>query len=466
MSVVASNQVEFHPGSIGDFNGRVFYWEGGLYRGVGAGRAEMYRGLFADGTISRLIERKLLVGTEISGLAVEGFELVLSHRAVPVVSYAYEWCAGMLKDAALLTLDLEIELCARGLTLQDAHPWNVLFDGPRPCWVDFGSIVPARGDTLWRAYDEYCHFYLYPLLVMAGGHHRVARRMLADSDDGVLRAEAEALTGQGRARSVLGSVGHKAMALGRRVVPGGIRGMLRNRAADQRAGRDVSAERPEFLRQLREKITGIRVRPPLYSAVHGNGASGQGSMDASRVAAVARALMATRAASVLEVSYESPFYGTLAAKAGARTVAVSVDEAHVEDLYGQARRDGLDVLPLVMDFRAPSPGYGLCGQTSAPATERLGCDLVVALDVTHHLGVRYRLNFDQIARGLATFAAKGVLVDFVEGEHPATRAYWSADFAWYTRENFEAALRRRFGRVEAIAGPPRPTFLCLKEGGR
>src|SRR4051794_39178120 len=151
MTTVPSNQLTFHPASFGDFNGRVFHWDGGLYRGVAASRADLYNKLFDDGTIARLIDRKLLVTTERTPLRVDGFDLVLKHRALPVVSYAYEWSVGMLKDAALLTLDLEIELATSGLTLQDAHPWNVLFDGPTPCWVDFGSIVPATPETNWRA---------------------------------------------------------------------------------------------------------------------------------------------------------------------------------------------------------------------------------------------------------------------------------------------------------------------------
>jgi hypothetical protein len=381
----------------------------------------------------------------------------------------------MLRDAALAVLDLEIELAGAGLTLQDAHPWNVLFDGPTPYWVDFGSIVPARADVLWRAYDEFCNFYLHPLLVMAEGHHRVARRMLTDSDDGVLQAEAVALTGNGRARSVLEGIGQRALAVGKRVVPSGVRGILRGRRADQAAGRDMSGERPAFLRELREKIAVIPTARPRHTVVYANGRSGQDAMDAGRVAAVRRAIEVVRPASAFEVSYESPYYATVAARAGARAVGVGVDEAHADDLYERAKRERLDALSLVMDFRAPSPGYGICGQTSAPATERLRCDLVIAMDVVHHLGVRYRLNFDQIARGLGTFAKAAVLVDFVDGRtHPSTRAYWDGggggdgvhDFGWYTAERFEAALRRRFARVDRVDGAAgAPAFLCLVGGG-
>jgi hypothetical protein len=462
MSTVAASQVQFHPGSFGDFNGRVFHWEGELYRGISAAPAARYRKLFDDGTIVRLIQRNLLVETAVSPLAVEGFDLVLKHRRVPVVSYAYEWCAGMLKDAALLTIDLEIELAARGLTLQDAHPWNVLFDGPRPCWVDFGSIVPDKGDLLWRAYDEFKNFYLHPLLVMAEGHHRVARRMLADSDDGLQEAEAAALTRSGRARSILDGARQRVRAVGRRIIPM-LFGGRASPIIEQR--RDVTKQRPHFLQELRDRVADIPIRPARFSTVHTNGSNGRESLEPDRRAAVERALAEVRPQSVFEVAYEAPFHCTLATTA--RSIAVCVDEGRVERLYQRATAERLNVLPLVMDVRSPSPGYGVCGQTSAPATERLACDLVIALDVLHQLGVKYRLNFDQIARALGTFAKRAVLVDFVDARrHPATKDYWSDDFADYTPANFRAALERAFPRVECLAGTTRPTFLCLKGDGR
>lgn len=452
-----AGQLDFHPLSFGDQNGRVFWHEGRLYRGIAPRLAQFYQGLINNGTVSRLVDGGLLVDTRRSDLKLGGYDLVLEHRAIQFVSYAFEWCALMLQAAAVLTLDLEIELSHLGLTLQDAHPWNVLFDGPRPYWVDFGSIVPAQKNELWRSSDEFCHFYLYPLLVMAEGHQRVARRMLVDSDDGVTRAEAVALTGQSRSRSVLESVGHKAMSLGKAILPRRLRGMMR------RSDRDVSEERPAFLQSLREQITSIRVPSPLHHPLHFNESGEEHGLDKPRRCAVERVIAQIGPASMLEVAYESPFYSLLAARAGVPVVAINVDEMRVKRLFELAQRDRLPVLPLVMDFRSPSPAYGLCGQAAAPASERLACDVAVVLDATHILGVRYRLTFDQLARGLAMFSRRGALVDFVPGDDPQTKAWLeNGDFSWYTAQDLKAALARHFASVEEINPGDRPIFWCSK----
>lgn len=79
----------------------------------------------------------------------------------------------MLKDAALTVLDLLLELAQCGLTLKDSHPWNVLFDAEKPVYVDLTSIVLLDGDS-WGGYDQFCRFYMNPLLLMSLGHERTA----------------------------------------------------------------------------------------------------------------------------------------------------------------------------------------------------------------------------------------------------------------------------------------------------
>src|SRR5215469_6274350 len=132
---VAVEQVTFHPFSNGDWSGRVFSWEGGLYRAISDERASFYKRLLLQGTLRDMMGRRILVETEITDLELDGYALVLKHRIIPFVSHCYEWCGEMLKAAALTVLGLERELLKYRLTLQDMHPYNVLFDGPTPVWV-------------------------------------------------------------------------------------------------------------------------------------------------------------------------------------------------------------------------------------------------------------------------------------------------------------------------------------------
>ena len=104
----------------------------------------------------------------------------------------------MLKDAALTNIRLLTELARYRFTLKDAHPWNILFDAWKPVYVDISSIVSISDNTAWHGYDEFCRFYLYPLMLMAHGQDRIARRLLPELD-GVSKADVSKLT-----RSALG----------------------------------------------------------------------------------------------------------------------------------------------------------------------------------------------------------------------------------------------------------------------
>src|SRR5690606_4079832 len=118
-----------------------------------------------------------LVGTEEVELSVlpsevrealpGGASTLLRHERVPFVSYPYEWTFSMLRDAALLQIDLQLAALDEGLTLKDATPYNVQFRGSQPTFIDLGSFEPLAPGEPWVGYRQFCMLYLYPLLFQA-----------------------------------------------------------------------------------------------------------------------------------------------------------------------------------------------------------------------------------------------------------------------------------------------------------
>src|SRR6185503_3268210 len=199
----SSEEVTFHPHSFADDAGRLFWLNEQLCRGIYPKQAPFFTRLFREGVIQNLIERELLIETEPTDLVVDGFSMVLKHRSIPFISYPQEWCAAMLKDAALTIINLTIELAERNLILKDAHPWNVLFDACKPVYVDVTSIAPQNGESNWRAYDEFCRFCYYPLILMSHGQERIARTLLPEYE-GVTRSDfVTVLRGSGPSRLIL-----------------------------------------------------------------------------------------------------------------------------------------------------------------------------------------------------------------------------------------------------------------------
>ena len=421
-------KMEFHPSSYADPQGRVFRAGSRLYRGVPASSAAFCTRLFDSGVVAALMEKGLLVPTSRTALTAEGFALVLEHENVPHVSYPFEWPGELLRAAALHTLAVLEELARHGLTLKDAHGWNVLFAGCRPVFVDFGSITEARSGEPWGAEQEFREYFLHPLELMAAGHLRLARGLLRDFEQGIGIGICASITGVG--------------------IP----------------------PRPEGTAPIawyRERIAALGLRPPATGwSDYYKGEFPPLTPDASwtpKHHAVRDLLRQYRPASVLDIGANRGWYALLAASSGARVVAFDNDEVCVNQLYRDASGLQLPVQPLVMSCLNPTPRYGLGAGLMESAAERLQCDLVLGLALVHHMVFKMHLNFDQIATGLAAYTKRTLVVEFPPKDDIHVSQWMSDRYAWYTVENFTAALRRHFPKINPVASHPAPRVLLVCE---
>ncbi|HEX2070312.1 MAG TPA: hypothetical protein VHF90_01530, partial [Thermoleophilaceae bacterium] len=122
-------------------------------------QTKLFERFQADG---RLVRTELLSSTaDVPGeLLVKDCAGVLRHERIPFVSYPYEWTFSMLKEAALLQLDLNLAALEEGMILKDSTPYNVQFKGSKPVFVDVGSFERLRDGEPWVGYRQFCMMYL------------------------------------------------------------------------------------------------------------------------------------------------------------------------------------------------------------------------------------------------------------------------------------------------------------------
>ena len=445
---IPSEEVIFHPHSFADDAGRLFQWNGKLCRGINHARAPFYNRLFREGVLQTLIERGLLIETELTDLAVDGYAMVMSHRSLPFISYPNEWCPAMLRDAALTIIDLAIELGQWGLTLRDAHPWNVLFDFSRPLWVDLTSIAPQMKESTWSAYDEFCRFCYYPLVLMAHGHERIARALLPEYE-GVLRSELLTLMrGSGPSRFVMSKALHRG---------------FRSIQSIFRKGSSQSAL--SLLRQVRRDLESIQL--PSYGSRHRrrrNESMRAPSSEAdwtSRPLTLRRLLTELQPDRILDLSRGPIWTTTVPAIMGFEVVSIDSDAARASALYETARDKNLSILPLMVDFIKPTPSVGYSNHYSIAATERLKCDLVLALGLTQRVASENHFSLDLIAEGLASFSKRWLIVEFDERQgSQSTRADGAPRGGL---ENFVDALLKHFNEVNVVSTAANACTLLLCE---
>ena len=71
----------------------------------------------------------------------------------------------MLKDAALLTLELLREAIDHGMILKDATPYNIQWQDGRLVFIDTLSFEKYDESKPWIAYRQFCEQFLSPLLL-------------------------------------------------------------------------------------------------------------------------------------------------------------------------------------------------------------------------------------------------------------------------------------------------------------
>jgi hypothetical protein len=150
----------------------------------------------------------------------------------------------------------------------------------------------------------------------------------------------------------------------------------------------------------------------------------------------------------------------LAARHGSQVVAVNPDETSVKKLYIVAKNNNFPILPLQINFFSPS--YDLSNYWFKPASERLRCDLVIALDLIDRL-IRKNIRFDLIVERLSTLSNRWLLVDFTpnnDWQSPETRAIQDSG---YTIDSLMDELKKWFRSVNKISSQSKHPVLLLCE---
>jgi len=437
--VLTRHEVAFEPASMADPHGRVFRHGGKLYRAIYPNIAQTYRDLLNNPKCTRLFDLGL-IDTEIADLELEDTGLVLRHRELPHVTYGFEWCAPMLLDAARLTIDLAIELDSMGFELLDAHPWNVLFEGSTPRFIDFGSIVPAKSGTSWRGQPEFIKTFINPLFLLVRGYAEPARRRMADFNRwGVTD------------RELAGVVGRKQRLArywqGLTMLPG------------------ANQPRASALIKFRDYLDRVELPEPTteWSDYYNDYVSlDDRSAWTGKQTVADEVLRRVQPQTVLDLAANAGWFSMLAAQHGCKVVATDNDETCLANLYRQAKDQRLDILTVSQDFARPSPTHGP-NEVFPDAFSRLNADLVMALAITHHLVFKAGMNFSQIAKTLDGFTQKTLLVEFIPREDRHVALWYTDQYQWYNLDNFKAALAPYFNRITEHPSNREPRVLLCCE---
>ncbi len=365
-------------------------------------------------TLPATTEESQELAKQLNGTA-SGSSQLFKHPRIEFPSFPYEWSPQMLFDAAELTLEIATRAAENDWGIKDATPFNILFDGPKPVFVDVLSFEKRRDtDPIWLAYNQFVNTFLIPLLVNRELQLPLRKIFISDRD-GVSVSAAAALFGKlQKLNPTVFSLVTLPNALSRR--------------AQKNTGlyvpRDLSsAETAKFvlkrsLRRLRKQLNNVAAKLSSESDWTGYTDFNQETIpDYMRAKRdfVTASLDEINPRSVLDVGCNTGMFSFLAAGSGARVVAIDHDEAVIDRVYRKAHRDGQNVLPLVLSLSQPTPRLGWRYSENPSFLDRaLGrFDLVLMLAVVHHMLVHDRVPLREIFRLAADLTTDALVVEYV-----------------------------------------------------
>jgi 2-polyprenyl-3-methyl-5-hydroxy-6-metoxy-1,4-benzoquinol methylase len=380
--------------------------------------------------------------------------VIVEHELIAPRSFPYEWSPLMLHAAGLLTLDLAEGSLSEGFSLKDATPYNVLFKGPNPIFVDVLSFEPRDShDPTWLPLNQFVRTILLPLLLNKYFGLRLDQLLLAHRE-GIEPAEAAQLCGGSRKLNPL--------FLTLVFLPSWL-SSKGSKADDSiyRPRRLHDAERSKFVlehhfKRLRRQLE--KVRPTERDS------SWSGYMTADRhfsddyfhakQSFVVDALEKTRPRNVLDVGCNTGHFSRLAAEHGASVVAIDQDPIVVDSLWKRSAADRLEILPLVVNLARPTPAVGWRNEECASflARTRGKFELVLMLAVLHHLLVSEQIPLPAILELAAELTSEFLIVEFVAPADPMFHSLVRGREELYrelTKEAFERLANELFTVVRS-----------------
>jgi hypothetical protein len=411
--------------------------------------AKAFLAVYESGKLQDLVERRQVVGFEI----ISEQPLRLRSPLVPFVSYPDEWTPQMLRDAGLLTLAVAKDLWNAGFHLRDASAYNIVFDGPKPVFVDLGSVGIGHTPT-WHAYGQFCDHFLAPLMIEA---HIGSPYKSFWSLEGVPLAVAAPLF-RGSARFRRGVATNI-------ILRSKLEGSHSDDSLEERKRtRKEFALSPQSILGLMEKMESLLVSLDFsitstwgeYEETNSYKEDQQSRRD-STIADFASATEAKNLA--VDIGANAGRHSATLSEKFGTVVAVDIDdvatELHRQRLHEKPATG--KVFVVVADLSAPTPSQGFLLNERSSLIERLsGADAAIWMAVIHHLVIGKSVPFSAVAE-LARAIAPRHLIEFVDPDDPMVQllsASKGGEHHEYTKSAFVEAFSRLFTLNEISSSTP------------
>ena len=460
----------YDKGSFKDPEGRVFYAGGRVFRTLSTSALARMRRLTRSGDLQALMDTGLLLPCRLVPFGETGLTQsevgaeVMEHVPINVQTYPYEWSFTMLRDAAVLTLDL-LEACLdRNLILKDATPYNIVFFEGGFSFIDILSLDDYNENQPWEGYGQFCREFLFPLMLTA--YKKVDfRPWFRGTLTGIDVTDLDRILGfrDYWRKGVLKHVrlqAHFEHSFGRKDIA------IRQSFDRIKYSKEIFRHNIQNLRDIIDSLQYDQRGSEwlFYSEEHSYSERGE----QVKRAFVQDNMKKIGGTKLFDIGCNTGTFSFLAAEEMDCVIALDSDPACIDAVYKGVRNGGnTRVVPLVADLLNPSPPLGWALNERKGLFERVKSDGFLALAVIHHLCIGGNVPMRYFASALYELGNGGV-VEWVEKSDPMVQRLLrnrTDIFEEYSWEGFLSSMTQYFdlGGVESCGSPTRKMCLFVQK---
>jgi len=433
--------------SYRDPSGFIYSEKNIIFRQINLSYKKNYDFLISSGLYKKLTSLGYLIEHQEVKIKTPGYK-VIRPRQIPFISYPYEWCFSMLKEAAILTLNIQKIAMEYGLSLKDASAFNIQFLEGKPVLIDTLSFEKYEAGKPWIAYKQFVEHFLGPLALMSMTDIRLNRLSALFIDGIPLDLVSKLLPFRSKLKPSLLFHIH-AHAMGQK-----------NFSEKKLSKNQIqSFSKQAFLGlidNLENSVKKFTWNPKntLWAKYTNTGFHNYEDKALKQKENIVRKLLKTTAPkTVWDLGANTGNFSRIAADTGAGVISFDFDDGALEKNYLQViKNNEKNILPIFCDLGNPTPALGWANQERMSLTERGPTDLNLALALIHHLAISKNVPLKLIAEYLSKIS-NHLIIEFVPKEDSQVqRLLLNREdiFIDYNKEGFEKAFKEFFRIKETM----------------
>ena len=408
-----------------DQNGRILIEDNKIYRIIeGEKNINIYQELLHANDIEDLFSNGLIRTKIIEELNIDSTPImILEHKKIPFILHPCEYSNKMFWQAAYMFIGLNLKLCRKGFVTHDSHPWNVSFDGNKPIFFDFCSIIKNNNvNKSWL--DGFFQGFIVPIWLSS-----FSKKTYNHSKE--YRREHESGFGLNMFKSKI----------------------IKKIIFRQYNNLYKLNNNPE---KLFNKILNwldnnkpISAHPQKWSNYYKSTEIDYKTPTTIKQKTIFNILSDLKPRTVVDLASNKGYYSCMAAELGALVLAFDYQEDIVNFILSIEHINN-NITPAHMDFNRPTASFDI-GLSWGDSFQRFKSDIVLALGLIHHICIAQNVPVYLFCETCKKYTDKAIILEFVDPADIHVNTWGKQTPKDYTIEKIKVFMAEKFSHYKISA---------------